>query len=435
MPCTVIQAEDLVDQLLDPVKFPAWQGERIPFVRKWADRHEDLWMEQYRLIRTAYNPDDPDDYLRARREATEFYEAHREEMDQGCEIGWPYCFEADKGEVSAIQHAYNALIDDGEAVFASEFQNEPFLPPEEEGQLTVDEVYARLNNLKRGDIPTSCERLTAFIDVQGKLLYYAVVAWGMDFTGYVIDYGTYPDQRRRYFMLRQATKTLQRAFPGTGQEGAWRAGLEKLTDDLISREWKRDDGVGLRISRCLIDANDGNAAGTVYDFCRQSAHAAVVMPSRGKGVTASSTPFSDYKRKAGDRISEFNWRIPARQGKNAVRYILFDTNYWKSFIRSRLRVAKGDPGAVTIFGKKPEPHRMLAEQLTGEYSVRTEGRGRIVDEWQMRPSHSDNHFLDCLVGCAVAASEQGVVLPGTGGTQAKKKPPIRLSSIRKGREA
>jgi phage terminase large subunit GpA-like protein len=380
-------------------------------------------------------------------------------MDKGCEVGWDYCFEVDKGEVSAIQHAYNALIDDGEAVFASEFQNEPFLPPEEEGQLTVDEVYARLNNLKRGDIPTSCERLTAFIDVQGKLLYYAVVAWGMDFTGYVIDYGTFPDQRRRYFTLRQATKSLQHAFPGTGQEGAWRAGLEKLTDDLIAREWKRDDGVGLRISRCLIDANDGNAAGTVYDFCRQSAHAAVVMPSRGKGVTASSTPFSDYKRKAGDRISEFNWRIPARAGKNAVRYILFDTNYWKSFTRSRLRVAKGDPGAVTIFGKRRvaadniasdaggkatgdgprssrqclsgTDHRMLAEQLTAEYSVRTEGRGRIVDEWQMRPSHSDNHFLDCLVGCAVAASEQGVVLPGTGGTQARKKPPIKLSKLQR----
>ena len=74
---------------------------------------------------------------------------------------------------------------------------------------------------------------------------------------------------------------------------------------------------------------------------------------------------------------------------------------------------------------------MLAEQLTAEYSVRTEGRGRIVDEWQMRPSHPDNHFLDCLVGCAVAASEQGVVLPGTGGTQAKKKPPIKLSKLQR----
>jgi hypothetical protein len=30
----------------------------------------------------------------------------------------------------------------------------------------------------------------------------------------------------------------------------------------------------------------------------------------------------------------------------------------------------------------------------------------------MRPERSDNHFLDCLVGAAVAASMQGAQLPG-----------------------
>ena len=36
-----------------------------------------------------------------------------------------------------------------------------------------------------------------------------------------------------------------------------------------------------------------------------------------------------------------------------------------------------------------------------------------MEEWKLRPERSDNHWLDCLVGCAVAASMQGVVLPGT----------------------
>ncbi len=431
MPCTVIQKDDLVDQLLDPVKNPAWQGERIPFVRKWAQRHEDLWLEQYARIRGRYDSNDPDDQLRARRDATEFYRKHREEMDKGCEISWEWCYSRREHELSAIQHAYNALIDDGEAVFASEFQNEPFLPPEEEGQITTAEIYARVNNLKRSDIPVSCEYLSAFIDVQGKLLYYAVCAWTVDFTGYLIDYGTFPDQKRKYFTLRQAACSLRQVFSGTGQEGAWRAGLEALTDKLLGREWRRDDGMAFRITRCLIDANDGNASGTIYDFCRQSRYPSVVMPSRGKGVTASSKPFCDYHKKTGDRVSDFNWRIPASQGKNATRYILFDTNYWKSFVRSRLRVGKGDPGALTIFGKKAEAHRMLAEHLVAEYSVRTEGRGRVVDEWRMRPGLTENHFFDCLVGCAVGASEQGVVLPGTGGKPNKQKPRIKLSALRR----
>jgi hypothetical protein len=43
--------------------------------------------------------------------------------------------------------------------------------------------------------------------------------------------------------------------------------------------------------------------------------------------------------------------------------------------------------------------------------VRTAGRGREVNEWKLRPDRPDNHLLDCLVGCCVAASMLGVQLP------------------------
>ena len=45
-------------------------------------------------------------------------------------------------------------------------------------------------------------------------------------------------------------------------------------------------------------------------------------------------------------------------------------------------------------------------------SVRTEGRGRTVNEWKPRPGAPDNHWLDCLVGAAVAASTLSVSLDG-----------------------
>ncbi len=56
---------------------------------------------------------------------------------------------------------------------------------------------------------------------------------------------------------------------------------------------------------------------------------------------------------------------------------------------------------------------MLAEQVTAEYFIKTEGRGRTVDEWKARPEQPDNHWLDCLVGSAVGASMQGALLFGT----------------------
>jgi hypothetical protein len=140
------------------------------------------------------------------------------------------------------------------------------------------------------------------------------------------------------------------------------------------------------------------------------------MPSHGRFVGASSVPFSEYRRKRGDRVG-LNWRIPNVQGRRAIRHVLFDSNYWKSFIHARLAVAMGDRGACRSSAGTPEAHRLLAEHLTAEYRVKTEGRGRVVDEWKLRPEASDNHWLDCLVGCAVAACRAH---PGGGEARARE---------------
>ncbi|QDU39633.1 hypothetical protein Mal4_39790 [Maioricimonas rarisocia] len=81
-----------------------------------------------------------------------------------------------------------------------------------------------------------------------------------------------------------------------------------------------------------------------------------------------------------------DWRVPNVRGKRAVRHVLYNTNYWKSFVQARLAVAIGDRGCLSLFGQRAERHRLFAEHLTAEYRVRTEGRGRKVDEWKSRPS-------------------------------------------------
>jgi hypothetical protein len=57
------------------------------------------------------------------------------------------------------------------------------------------------------------------------------------------------------------------------------------------------------------------------------------------------------------------------------------------------------------------------------------------DEWKLRPEASENHWLDCLVGCAVAASMQGAVLPGTDGPMApRRQQRVKLSSLQRKRK-
>ncbi len=403
MPCTVIRPSDMADNILDRDKHPEWNGERTKMVYSFPT-DEKLW-QRYAELRAESLREHGDIRL-----ATEFYVANREAMDAGAEIAWPERFNHD--EASAVQHAMNLRLQD-EAAFFAEYQNEP-LPEEtaDADELTSDQIAGKTNRMKRGEIPIACNHLTMFIDVQANLLFFVVAAWEDDFTGYVVDYGTFPDQRRPYFTLRDARHTLTVATKVSGLEGSIYAGLERLTTEYLGREWPRDDGAVIRIERCLVDANWGSSTDVVYQFCRQSAHASIVMPSHGRFVGASSQPFSEYKRKPGDRLGH-NWRVPNVRGKRAVRHVVYDTNYWKSFVHARLAVAMGERGCLSLFGDNPQQHRLLAEHLTAEYRVKTEGRGRTVDEWKMRPERGDNHWFDCLVGCAVAASMQGVVLDGT----------------------
>ena len=189
----------------------------------------------------------------------------------------------------------------------------------------------------------------------------------------------------------------------------------------------------MRIERCLVDANWGQSTDTVYQFCRESEYASVLTPSHGRYIGASSKPMGEYKKAVGDRVG-MNWRMPNVRGKRAVRHVVYDTNFWKSFVATRLLTATGDRGALTLWGRSADDHLLFAEHLTAEYRIKTEGRGRRVDEWKMRPDAHDNHWWDCVVGAAVAASMSGCVLAGTmtdGRPRTAAKPKMKLSELRR----
>jgi len=396
MPCTVIQPDDLASQILDTELYPDWQGERMKMVYSFP-KDEKLWAE-YAEIRASHLKSGGDGGA-----ATEFYREHREAMDEGAVVAWPAQY--DPGELSALQHAMNIRYRD-EKAFWSEHQNEPMgdddLPS---GLMTADDILKKMNGLKRADLPVGEVCLTAFLDVHAELIYWMVCAWEDKFTGAIIDYGTYPDQKGQDFTLLTATRTLSRELPAAGLEARIYHGLEKCATSLFSRKFGPS---GAQVSRCLIDANWGQSTDVVYRYATQSPVSAMITPSHGHYFGAASIPMRDYKKKPGDRLGT-NWRMPAPAARR-IRHILFDTNWWKSFVYARLAVPMGDPGCLSLFGRSPAEHSLLVGHLTAEYPIRTEGRGRQVDEWRRRAEQIDNHWFDCLVGCCVAASASGVEL-------------------------
>jgi len=412
MPCTVIEPDDMADQILDRTKHPVWQGERCKLVYQFPTEMS-LW-DEYATLRADSFVNDGDG-----SEATEFYRENRDAMDAGCQVAWAERHNED--EISAIQNAMNLLYRDKRAFFA-EYQNDPMpTNAEAESELKAADILKKLNGIGRGVVPLGCTALTAFIDVQAKLLYWCVCGWSDGFTGYVLAYGTEPEQKAHRFTLRDARHTLDRAYPGKGLEAGIYAGLESLTARILASEWPVEDGRRVRVDRCLIDANWGQTTDLIYQFCRASVHAAILIPSHGKYIGAASTPMREYRRKPGDRIGP-GWRVSSGVASGrAIKHVVYDTNHWKSHVAARLVQGIGSTGCLSLFGRDPGVHDLFADHLASEYRVKTSGRGREVDEWKLRANGLDNHWLDCLVGCAVGASIAGVTMSGDQGAARTRK--------------
>jgi hypothetical protein len=400
---TVIRPDDLADRLLDRTKHPAWQGERSQLVYEWPT-DEDLWAQYAEIRRQGQRSGE------GTAAADEFYRERQAAMDAGSRVAWPERKHID--ELSAIQHCWNLRIDRGEAAFFAEYQNQPLADDISSEKLDRKALAQKAIPIPRGVVPAGHNTLTAFVDVQERLLYWLVASWGESFGGHVVAYGTYPDQAASVFEASSAKKTLANVSK-QGFEAALRAGLDKTSELLLGRDWKREDGTAMRIDRMMVDANWGQSTTTVRTFCRQSPFAASIYPSHGKGIGASSAPLAE-KGARGDRLG-LNWRVG--QISAGQRSVTFDTNFWKSFVAARLRMGVGAPETITFH---QGDHELLLTHLTSEFPVRTEARGRVVDEW--KSAGKENHWLDGLVGSAVAASIAGVQPTATeaGGRQRRK---------------
>lgn len=418
--CTVIYPDDLSDRLLDREKNPAWNGRRTRLLHTLPE-NLDLW-DQYAEIRRRSQREHGDNRL-----GNAFYKKNRKAMDKGAVAGWPARFEPD--EVSAVQFAMNLRIDRPDE-FAAEYQNEPVVADlESVNDLTAGGLAKKLNRVKLGEVPRECSRLTAFIDV-GRILWWGVCGWDERFGGSLIDYGTWPQQNRTYFTNADARQTIATTYSGLSEEAATYKALGDLVKRLAGKEWVQEEtGVAMRLDRALIDS--AWMTDTIYSFCRKSAHAGLLLPSRGYAVGPTGTPIDFWPLKDNERRGP-NWRLAPPPGKSG-RLLTFDPNHWKTFVSDRLLTPEGAAGCLWVNGKTGGEHEMLFDHLTCEFRVRVEleKKGRVYDAWAERPGRKDNHLWDILVGCAVAASERGLKwhadgTPGTKRAGEKKATPKKI---------
>lgn len=356
--------------------------------------------------------------------ATEFYGRNREAMDAGSDVAWPERFNAD--ELSAIQNAMNWRIDNPRA-FAAEAQNDPIADEDEKPSvvLSPDAIAKRVDQVPRREVPRDCTRLTAFVDCGSHVLWYVVVGWSESFGGNVLDYGTWPRQNRDYFAAGDVRPSLDDLYPTLTEPQRLHAGLGDLTGEVLGIEYPRNgSGEPLRVERCLIDS--GWLPDTVHGFCRSSPFAGILHASKGHAAGSNAKPVSEWAVKPGERAGR-DWRLSS-PASGRGRVVVFDSDSWKSFVADRITTPPGGGGALLLHAlDRGRSHQLLADHLAAEFATRITAKGRTYDAWQARPG-ADNHWLDCLVGAAVAASVQGLRWLD-GEDRAEKPPPRNLADV------
>lgn len=386
---TVFCANDVTDQFLNRELYPHWNGIRGQKIETWPERM-DLWRE-YRSR-----------WFVSKKDAHKFYTENLEEMRRGAVVSWKEDFDP-KHVRDALQSAMEEWSEN-ERAFMSEAQNRPIKPLGSAVCVPAEVIMSRVNGLGHRIAPHETVYVTAFVDCHDDLLYWVVIAWSRDYTGFVLDYGTFPEQARRFFAKGDGgLATMKTEFQSSADTNL-KMGLETLFSDLTN--WKFEDENGrarFGIDRILVDAKYKSE---VIERALRMTNNATIVPARGTAILARHKPMAQWQKKVG-RV--FGWHcIEERLDNRAYRSLLVDTNYWKSKLHEKFALGSGEKGSLSFWGSDKRFHRMVSEHCNAETVQLVSAGENEVNEWREKPARPDNHFFDCLVGATLAASTLGL---------------------------
>lgn len=408
MVCTLREAGDLTMRMCDRERHPDWDGQRF---RVLLTEPGDLdnaeldrvikahWSIYGQKLRTGKTPSD------GQTAATGYYIAHQAIMDHGGKVAW----ESDKeaGFVTALQWCMTSKILDPD-YFRCELQQEGAAPVTGLTQLSAESIVRRLSHVQRGTVPGNASYLTGMVDSSDHVLWWMVCAWQKDFTGWIVDYGTWPDQGRSQFYKSNLQATIEQQLPEVSWEEAFVHAHNVIDAFLLGREWTSDDGVPRQIDLLLKDWSDGGHKKSIESQIMASIHRSRIRPSKGAAPKPGRKPVHLWGDPQKDRHTFSHW--VERRSENPI-HVSFDTNFFKRFTAQRLKTVVGASSSLLLPGSDDQALTLLGEHFTAEEakSIVWDGNPGTVYELQ---TNRDNDFWDCLIGNVVAASMLGCALAG-----------------------
>jgi hypothetical protein len=395
MVCTVRNHDCLTMRFVSRKRHPDWNGKLHKSVLRMPDKM-DMWEIYKAKLSQGATP------AEGKALALQYYEHNRAAMDAGGEVAWEY--DKDEGDISALQSLMTIWATDAE-FFRCEIQQEGAVPVNTSGlRLDSQTLLSRLSLIERGKIPDNSSYTTAYIDSSDQVLWWMVTAFSPDLTGWVVDYGTWPDQGRPVFYKSDLARRISQMLPGSSWEEAFVHAHNQLELELLTRFPDLD--------LILKDWSDGGQMPLIRGQIQASANKNRMRPAKGFAPKPGRKPihlWGDARDKAGTGWIE-------RRG-DALPHVQFDANIIKSNAARRLLTVVGAPSAITLPGFDETAHKLLAEHFTSEQPKELIYDGSPGVRWELMPGR-DNDLWDCFVGTITAASVLGCRLNGD--TPAKK---------------
>ncbi len=400
MPCTIIQKGDLADRFLSHEDHPEWRGIVTKMVNKWPDAQDTLWAEYGELRQLGLLEGD------GGARANEFYREHREEMDKGAEVSWPQQFT--KNEISALQHAQNLRLRLKDPAFMAEYQNSPQEAHPSLYDLRPENVQASINGLPRFVADDRTLITCGFIDVNPAYgLHYTLMWFTPDMTGGVLDYGKWPAHENEPLVSKD-------------QKADEKLLIFKGLDDLCGQiNAKQITCAGKPVSLDLLLIDCGYQMTTVFKYVgarqRRFNNIKYLACSRGWG--------SKKYRQTKAIVAGDNLHLTEFVGKGKV--IVHNGDYWRVHLQKAFLIPVGAPGAIGLYGDRPDAHEKIGRHIASEQLVEFI-KGDLADyyNWHIKVGEH-NDLLDCVVGCCVGASFRGchANIGNVGPQQAAKRGP------------
>jgi len=443
MPCTVGREGDVASTYLDQNKKPEWQGERCSMVKSWPPGITDFDITKSTPAGTHWNA-----YAEIRRRSylqygdnrlgNEYYEKHREIMDEGFTVSWAERYNKEsEPEISAQQSAMNLRLENP-VTFLAEYQN---IGRSDQGKLTIISspmLMQKQSNTPHMHVPLDTQYLVAFIDPQNEINFYAVAASNQHYTGVFCDYGAWPDPTSRYFFksMTSGWSLLSHSFFQTyphhydkhfrTADGHLRApleakvyyGLTHTVEHLLSKEFIKGDTT-MKIQLIGIDTKWGEASDAIKRYCRECPHNEVV-PYYGHPFMPTNKQLTEYMRGGiySSWLFEDNLHPQQKECKwvwkpepTGMMAMMADVNLLKSFLVQRFASPPGNPGSFSLYQTDAVNHEMFCNHICdSEFPEPKTGRGLTKDCWEVRDGDPDNDYLDCATGCMALLSKQGACL-------------------------